>query len=555
MTHPRKAARGGFCVWISLIVLSGVSIAEQKPLTVAESSDFKATSRLADIQAFVKELQRLSPNIRLETLCTSTEGRDVPLLIIGKPAPSSPSALKDDKRLVIYIQANIHAGEVEGKEASQMLARDLALNDKLPYLDRLVVLIAPDFNADGNEKISPENRSYQPGPEQGVGVRPNGQNLDLNRDSMKLESPELQGLLKNVLRRWDPALLLDLHTTDGSFREDTVSYCWPLNPNGDKRLIEYQRSQMLPAIGTILLEKYKNLSVPYGEFRDFKDPGKGWEAFDHIPRFVTNYTGLRNRLAFLDENDVHADYKTRVLSCYHWLLAVLDYCHGHSEEISGLVSSADQRTIQRGLNPSEQDGFIVEYELKQLPEPVTLHSWEMEVIPREGGWPEIKKTDKRRNYVMPYFAEFQPKRRVKFPAAYLLPDADSVVIEKLDQHGVNLERLASQTTLEVESFRIKEIKAAQRLYQGHWTNQVKGEYVLEKREFPKGTVFVSTAQPLGVLAAYLLEPESDDGLLVWNFFDRYLVPEWGRGYEIYPVFRLLKPTNMARVAKGIGPLP
>jgi hypothetical protein len=522
------------------------SLTEKKPLTVAESSNFTATSRYAEVTEFIRELQRQSSLIRVETLCWSTEGRAVPLLILGQPVPSSPHELKNDKRGIIYIQANIHAGEVEGKEASLMLARDILRDNNSRFLDKLVILIAPIFNADGNEKISPENRRNQVGPEKGVGVRYNGQSLDLNRDSMKMESPELQGLVQNVLMRWDPLLLVDCHTTNGAYHEEPITYSWSLNPNGDISIIEYMRERMLPFINAHLKENYNTLSIPYGYFMDFRNPEKGWRTFSPHPRFVTNYMGLRNRLAILDENYCYADYKIRVLGCYHFLLSILEYCHAHKDEIANLVSEADRKTIQRGLRPSEKDTFAVEFEIKPLKEPITVRGWEMKVFPREGGWPRIEKTDVKRVFTFPYYADFLPKRTVKFPHAYLLPDPIPEIKEKLLQHGVVLEKLTESVELEVESFRIKEIKGAERLYQGHRLNSVKGEYMVEQKEFPEGTIFISTAQQLGTLAAYLLEPESDDGLLVWNFFDRYLVTQWQGVPRTYPVYKLLKPVNIPR---------
>jgi hypothetical protein len=530
---------------LALMALTGLLSAQQGPQTVAEATGYKATSRHADVMAFIREIQRLSPFVRVEILCTSPEGREVPLLVVGKPAPLSPFGLKADKRMVVYIQANIHAGEVEGKEASLMLLRDIVLDPKTSYLDKLILLIAPIFNADGNEKISPENRSDQPGPEQGVGVRPNGQNLDLNRDSIKLESPELSGLVRNVLTRWDPTLVVDCHTTDGAFHEETVTWSWPLNPNGDPPLLEFQRRKMLPAINGIMKDKYGTLGLPYGGFRDWKAPEKGWETFEPQPRYVTNYVGLRNRLSILDENYVHADFKTRVLGNYFFLKAILDYAADHTAELIRLVAEADQRTVRKGLAPADSDTFGVEYELKPLDEPVTIHGYETEIIERPGTYPEMKRTDRKKIYTVPYYADYAVKRGVRFPFAYLLPAADAEVIGKLLQHGIAVEKLEAPAKLEVQTFLPKEIKGAERLYQGHRLNTVKGEYLTEPREFPAGTVVVRTAQPLGGLAAYLLEPESDDGFLVWNFFDRYVVAPWGRGYRAYPVFKLLTPANFA----------
>jgi hypothetical protein len=447
---------------------------------------------------------------------------------------------------VVYIQANIHAGEVEGKEASLMLARDIILKEKPPFLDKLVILIAPIFNADGNEKISPVNRRNQVGPEKGVGVRYNGQNLDLNRDGIKLESPEVQGLVRNVLMRWDPVLLVDCHTTNGSYHEEPVTYVWGFNPNGDTSLIKFMREKMMPSINKNLREKYNVLSIPYGNFMDFNNPEKGWRPSGPQPRYLTNYISLRNRLAILNENYAYADYKTRVMGCYYFLLSILEYCYDHKDGIAQLIRSADQKTIQRGMKPSADDTFAVEYDLKPLKDKVTIMGWEMEVIPTESGRPRVKKKDKKKTYIIPYFSDFVPKRSVPFPYAYLIPKVNPEITEKLLQHGLSVEKLREPVSLEVESFRIKEIKGASRLYQGHYLNSVNGEYHLEKKEFPEGTLFIATAQPLANVAAYLLEPESDDGLLVWNFFDRYVVSQWRRELQAYPVYRLLKPANLVK---------
>jgi hypothetical protein len=550
MRYGRKTFFTCFSLILFLIFsispLSALSSTEQKPLTVAETSNFTATSRYADVTNFIKELQRQSSLLRVETLCLSAEGREVPLLVIGEPVPSSPLALSRDGRAVVYIQANIHAGEVEGKEAALMVARDIVLKEKPPFLDKLVILIAPIFNADGNEKITPENRRSQAGPEKGVGVRYNGQNLDLNRDGIKLESPEVQGLVSNVLMRWDPALLVDCHTTNGSLHEEPVTYVWGFNPNGDTSLINYMREKMMPSINKNLREKYKVLSVPYGNFMDFRNPEKGWRPSGPQPRYLTNYIGLRNRLAILNENYAYADYKTRVMGCYYFLLSILEYCSDHKDEIVSLIRSADRRTIRRGMSPSEEDKFAVEYDLKPHKEKVTVRGWEMEVVPRESGRPRVQKTDKKKTYEVPYYSNFVPKRSVPFPYAYLIPAASPEITKKLLQHGLSVDKLIEPVTLEVESFRIKEIKGASRLYQGHYLNSVKGEYSMEKKEFPEGTLFIGTAQPLANVAAYLLEPESDDGLLVWNFFDRYVVSQWRRQLQTYPVYRLLKPANLVK---------
>lgn len=535
-------------VALGLAALSaGGGIAQEKPVTVAETSEFQATSRYDDVIRFIKSLQRLSPHLRVETLARSPEGRDIPLLVLGKPLPLTPSTLIHEQRGVIYIQANIHAGEVEGKEACLMLARDILLAEDPPYLDRLVILIAPIFNADGNEKIRPQNRQHQGGPKEGVGVRYNGQNLDLNRDSIKLESPELRGLVANVLMRWDPLLLVDCHTTNGSYHKEVVTYSWGLNPNGDPGIIAYQRDKMMPEIEAILEDQYNTPAVGYGGFRDYRDPGKGWQTFDPQPRYVTNYIGLRNRFSILDENYVYADFEARIMGNYHFLRAILDYYSAHWEEIGQLAAEADHRIITSGLRPGQADRFFVEYELQPLQNPVTVYAYETEVISRgEGQRPRLRPTSKVNALTIPYYSDWVGKRAVPLPSAYVLAVPDADIIDKLRQHGLAMEKLTEPATLEVDVFTLRSFQSAERAYQGHHLNRVSGEYATEMREFPAGTVIIPTAQPLGRLAAYLLEPESDDGLLVWNFFDRYIVAQWSREPQTYPVYKLFKRVNLAK---------
>ena len=547
MKSIRVSLRTIFALGLAAALSPAGGIAQEKPVTVAEKSQFQATSRYEDVIRFITSLQRLSPYLRVETLARSAEGRDIPLLVLGKPLPAFPSTLRRDQRGVVYIQANIHAGEVEGKEASLILARDILLAADPPYLDRLIILIAPIFNADGNEKIRPENRQHQGGPKEGVGVRFNGQNLDLNRDSIKLESPELRGLVANVLLRWDPVLLVDCHTTNGSFHEEVVTYSWGLNPNGDPGILAYQRDKMMPEIESILEKKYGTPAVGYGGFRDYQSPEKGWQTFDPQPRYVTNYIGLRNRFSILDENYVYADFKARVMGNYNFLRAILDYSAEHLEEIEAFAAGADRRTILRGIDPGQNDCFFVEYELQPLRNPVTVHAYETEVISQaEGRRPRLRPTSKVNILTIPYYSDWVGKRSVRLPIAYVLAVPDEDVVAKLRQHGLVIEKLTEPATLEVEVFRLKSFQSAERAYQGHHLNRVSGEYAIETRDFPTGTIIVPTAQPLGRLSAYLLEPESDDGLLVWNFFDRYVVPQWSRDLQTYPVHKVFKPVNLVK---------
>ena len=533
-----------FILWLTLLSYAFNVFGQVNFQTVAEKSDFKSTSDYNDVRIFIDQLKKSSHYIRTESIATSVEGREVPLLIIGNPLPKSPNDLVNDKRIVVYIQADIHAGEVEGKEATLMYVRDL-LSEKNPeMLKNIVLLICPLFNPDGNEKISPLNRTYQNGPVNGVGVRYNGQFLDLNRDAMKAESPEVRGVLKNVFDKWDPAVFMDCHTTDGSYHIEPTTFTWMVNPNGDNSLITYMREKMMPDMSKTLSGKYMVENCFYGEFYDMMDPDKGWVLDASEPRYLSNYYGIRNRLGILNENYVYADFKSRVMGCYYLIHSLMDYASVHKSEIENMLKDADKRTIARGTNPAVTDSFAIEYKVRPLPGKVTVKTYEAELINDADGRRNYKRTDRRKDVTIPYYIDYYPTINVKFPFAYLITIHDPAITDILKIHGIKIEELSADTKIDVQRFEISELKGATKLNQGHYTNSISGKYISGQIDFPAGSLVVRTAQPLGNLAAYLLEPQSNDGLVVWNYFDRYLVPQWGTGYNPFPVYKILNNTEI-----------
>jgi hypothetical protein len=533
-----------FSITVLLISIFCQGNSQTKLLTVAEKSEFKSTSKYNDVMAFIEQLKKSSKLIRVESIATSVEGRDVPLLIIGNPLPKSSDQLKADNRIVIYLQANIHAGEVEGKEAVLMFARDLLEARNSDLLKNVVFLMCPNFNPDGNEQISPSNRTYQNGPVNGVGVRYNGQMLDLNRDAMKAESPEVRGVISNVFNKWDPSVFMDCHTTDGSYHVEPVTFTWMVNPNGDNSLIRYMRDKMVPEISGTLLKKYKVENCYYGEFNDMMKPESGWFYDASDPRYMSNYYGLRNRLGILNENYVYADFESRVKGCYWLIRSLADYVSAHKTEIKAMLADVDKNTIQRGLNPAVIDSFAIEYKVRPLPEKVTIQTYEAEYVTDENGRRRMQKSDRQKTVTVPYFIDFYGSKNVKFPFAYLLTVHDPEIISLLKTHGIMLEELSDESKIDAERFEISELKGATRLNQGHYTNTIKGHFVRGSISFPAGTIVIRTAQPLANLAAYLLEPQSNDGLMTWNYLDRYLVPQWGMGFNPFPVYKVIGKTDL-----------
>ena len=531
---------------VTMILISSVCQAngQVKPLTVAERSDFKSTSDYNDVMIFIDQLRKSSKHIRIDTIARSVEGRDVPLLIIANPLPKSPAQLAGDSRIVIYVQANIHAGEVEGKEAVLMFARDLLISKDPELLKNIVFLLCPNFNPDGNEQISPSNRTYQNGPVNGVGVRHNGQFLDLNRDAMKAESPEVRGVISRVFNEWDPAVFMDCHTTNGSYHVEPVTFTWMVNPNSNNSLITYMRDKMIPEMSGTLRKKYKVENCYYGEFNDMMKPENGWFYDASDPRYMSNYYGLRNRLGILNENYVYADYESRVKGCYWLVRSLADYVSVHRSEIKNMLDIVDDETVRRGQDPAVTDSFAIEYKVRPAPEKVTVQTYEVELVTDANGRRRLQRSDRQKTVTIPYFIDYYGSKNVRFPFAYLVSIHDPEIISLIKTHGILIEELNEPSKIEVERFDITELKGSARLNQGHYTNSVKGRFVKDLVEFPAGTIVVRTSQPLANLAAYLLEPLSNDGLLTWNYFDRYLVPQWGMGFNPYPVYKVIDKTDL-----------
>ncbi|MGE5357123.1 MAG: M14 family metallopeptidase [Deltaproteobacteria bacterium] len=528
-----------------LIILFAGGINSQTNIeTIAETTKYESTSRYEDVINFIKILDRSSKMIRTETMAISEEGRSIPLIIIADPMPEKPEEMKNDPRIIIYLQGNIHAGEVEGKEALMMFARDMIKKSNKEILKNIVFLICPIFNADGNEKISVKNRTNQNGPKNGVGVRYNGTFLDLNRDAVKIESPEMRGLITNVLDRWDPHIVMDYHTTNGVFRQEPTTFSWMLNPNGDRSLIRYMSEKMMPEIHKTLLYKYNIENCFYGEFEDLGNLEKGYVADAHEPRYLVNYLGLRNRLAILNENYIHADFKARVEACYFLTYSLVDFAIANKDEIKEIIEKADKENINKWDEVAPIDSFSFDYKAVPLQYEVELKIYEVERDTNPSNYLRYKPTEIKKTVKVPFYADYVPITSIAYPYAYILTIPDKKILTLLKDHGILIEKLSVEQTFEVERFEIKNLKGSSRLNQGHYTNTVEGTFKTETRTFEKGTYVVKTAQPLAALISYLFEPQSGEGLLYWNFFDRYLVPQWGSGYYPYPVYRVNKKTNI-----------
>lgn len=528
-------------LFIILFLTIVVNLLSSELVTVAEQSDYKRTSSYNEVMAFLYAAQTRSDKIQMVRLTTSSEGRMVPLLVISSEGIKSPKELTLSGKPALLIMANIHAGEVEGKEATLMLIRDFVKNKDSHHLENQVVLVIPIFNPDGNDKFGKNRRDN--GPEL-AGTRYNGQFLDLNRDYLKLESPEVKGLV-TLFNQWDPVLVVDMHTTNGSYHREPVTYTTNVNPNGDLSLSTYMWKHFFPGTAKILKDTYGYDSLPYGNFIDRTKPEQGWRNHAFLARYGNNYAGLRNRFTVLDENYSHADFKTRVLASYGFIKSILQYTHQHIKEMEKMVKAVDINT----KNNYAREHFVLEFANEKLFD-VTVKSYEFEIekikeedrdkYPPWYGEYIAKKTDVFKDYHIPYFSRAVPTRTIPLPNAYILFPYYQAIINNLKHHGIVVEKIRKPFRAEVEVFRIKEIKPAKRLYQGHVIISLKGHYVPETLTIPENSFLIPMKQPLARLIPVLLEPESQDSLAAWGFFNRQLVSQWTDKPLLYPVYRLHK---------------
>ena len=543
---------GVLCATATTLALGAVEGSTQSAdmRTRAEITNYEETSTSADVTRVINGLAATSPLVYTESFGKTEEGRDLPLMVIADPKVTTPAMARKLGRPVVFVQANIHAGEVEGKEAMLMLARRLASGDLKPMTRQLVFLIAPNYNADGNEKVSPMNRTAQNGPVAGVGTRENGKGLDLNRDYMKLDSAEARSLV-GLINKWDPHVLVDLHTTNGSYHALHLTYSPILNPNADARLIDFTRDKMLAPIRAAMLKNHNWRTYYYGNFSpeegggrenariDPANPGTTtWRTFDHRPRFGNNYTGLRNRIAILSEAYSYLDFKGRVEVTEDFVEEIYKSAIANAKQIMTLTAQADRAlTAPAAAKPVE---LGLDIEIRALPDKVDIVVGDVTKVPNPRSGREMLAMSTMSVPVpMKDYGVFAATRSVPMPKGWLIPKvlADSprlaAALDRLRWHGIEMSELASEARLSVERFSVTEMMKQPRVFQGHQEARLKGTYDKVQLVVNAGSLYIPANQPLARLAFYLIEPESDDGLVTWNVIDEGLAV--GQTYPIYRV--------------------
>lgn len=505
------------------LMLLGCTASLSAQATVAERSGGTRTASHAEVLQFLDSLQARGAGIRVGVLGYSTEGRMIPYVIAARPMVADPGAAHRSGKPIVYIQANIHAGEVEGKAALQEILRELTLGSLRPLLDSVIVLAVPIYNSDGNDAWGPvsRNRPEQDGPDT-VGLRPNGQGYDLNRDYVKQEAPETRASLAFVAK-WDPDAWMDLHTTDGSYHGYALTYAPGLNPN---------RTPANRWVQDTVLEQIRaNLrrqGVPtyqYGNFLDQNSDSlaKGWVTYESVPRFGSNLMGM-SRISILSEAYSHDPFPKRIASTRAFVIGTLRWLAAHPRQVKEHMDEMvawrpDSVLVRSTFAPPRLDTVVAEI-TRSAGRGASMYA------PRE-------RTGEFRSIVMPVVDRFVGTRSEVIPAAYLLDPQWQPVVKELRRQGVVVERLDEGWRGMMGHFRIDSV-SLQREFQGHRLVRLAGDWQPATSDsMLKGSFLIPTDQRLGMLAAFLLEPASEDGYTAWNFFDRGL-----RRRGVHPVRRL-----------------
>lgn len=507
--------------WLAFVLVNLVSAQVDLP-TVAEKSEFKATSSSAEVVKFIDTCADRSEWVKRIDVGTTVDGKPMVGALVSRVTDQIDS--RDELPRIILL-GNIHSGECAGKEALLQLLRELAFDDSHPWLDSATILILPNYNADGNDRVGANNshRPGQVGPDNGMGVRENAQHLDLNRDFVKLESPEARALI-TLINDFDPHMLIDCHTTNGSKHRYELTYDVPHNMSSPVEVRKFLRNKMMPAV-TAEMAKQDLDAFYYGNLSRDK---KSWFTYGHEPRYSTEYVGMRGRLGILSEAYSYISYEDRIKTTHAFVTECVDFFRDNSDDIRYLLEQI--RVQHNDVAANNPEGIQMHLGSRPVPfeEPVTILGY-------DGDEPADLEVD--------FVANFESTRSVTMPYAYLVGEEFARQVDRLRMHGLQIHQLTEDVEVPVVGNRIKKITKQDRVFQGHQMVSLETSTEELNKTFVAGTYVIPMNQPLGRLGSYLLEPTSDDGLVTWNFFD-----SWLHEKTLFPVYRVEDDVELPTVA-------
>lgn len=510
--------------------------------TLAEQTDYQKSWRYAETIAYANKLAKASPLIEYKSFGKSGEGREMPLLIATNDKTFTPEKAKKSGKAIVFIQAGIHSGEIDGKDAGFALLRDIAITKtRADLLKDVVIIFVPIYNVDGHELVSPFNRINQNGPDE-MGFRATSANLNLNRDYMKADAPETRAWLA-LWNSWKPDFFIDCHVTDGADFRYNVTYEYAhfqeVSPVIKDWMDTHFDGNIVPKV-----ESEGNLLTHYIEFAG-REVTSGVATFIATPRFATGYTPLRNRAGLLIETHSYKPYKSRVRGTYDILRYTLEEINQHKKSLFETNQKAETETVERGKTYDANRQFPLRLEITKKSTPFDFKGVEYKIEDSDiSGAKRIIYGTKPLDITIPKFDEAKISASVAPPLFYIIPPQWQEVIEILEAHGIKFQRTNKPLKIEIESYRFSDVKFANASFESRVTLSFKTIPITEIREFPTNSVIVPLDQEAANVAIHLLEPMSPDSFMYWGFFNAiFEQKEYGEGYVVEKMAREMLAKN------------
>lgn len=534
---------------VALLLPFALGAAPKSLDTIAERSGFRVTGRYEEVERLCRDYASNWPDaVRCSEFGRTPEGRPMLALTISRSGALTPEDAHERKTPVMLMQGGIHAGEIDGKDAGFLAVREMLLGKASPDALRSFVLVfVPVFNVDGHERFGRWNRPNQVGPEE-MGWRTTAQNLNLNRDYMKADAPEMQAMLR-LLEAWDPVLYVDLHVTDGAQFQHDVSNTLEPTKAGDPALQPGGRALVRELNDT--LRRMGSLPVDfYPSFVQDDDPASGFAVGASVPRFSTGYWALSNRYALLVETHSWKDYPTRVRVTRNAIVTLADMMKKHGQEWRAQQLQADERAKKLG-------GTQVPLTYTNGPHISTIdfrgYAYTREPSAVSGALVTRYDTSKPQVWRVPLQDEVIPELVVKAPSGgYIVPAAHAAwLAERLAVHGIEFDRMSRATgNARVQAFRASAVAFGKTSFEGRVPIELTGSWSEERADLTEGALFVPIAQPKARLVMALLEPQSPDSYAAWGFFDNaFEQKEYMEPYVAEQVAREMLESDSATAAE------
>ncbi len=498
-------------------------------LTEFEKSGFVSTSDYNQTLQYFQNISVYSEYAELVSFGISPQGRELKCLIVSKDRVFDPVEVKRTNKPIVLIISGIHAGEIEGKDASMILLREILITKEQEYLiDDVVLMVVPIFSVDGHERKSKFNRINQNGPEE-MGWRTTAQGYNLNREWMKADAAEMQAMLK-LISEWIPDFVIDNHTTNGADYQYTITYEVERFANIYSETAQWLDKKFVPFL-TAKVNKKGFLIFPYVALRNWRSGlDSGIVDWASGPRLSTGYFSLQNRPSLLVETHMIKPYKERVYSTKAVLETTLDFINQNSKSLVKLNKEADENSIKKLYEGEE---FIpISFQLGDSYEEVVFKGLEYYQENSEiSGAEKIVYTDKPNDMTIKFYRDVKPADSVQPAKAYLIPQEWKEIVERLKLHGVEVSQLSEEKSFIVKRYRFKDIKFNNFSNEGRHRVSLNYDIYSEEMIVPAGTFFVSTNQRTIRIITHLLEPKCSDSFVQWGFMNQiFEQKEYFEGY-------------------------